>query len=85
MDFPVATKPLLHKIDVFYHPRINGRDLTRVVTAEDVIHIVQSGEIIFPIFVTIPHKQPLIRMDVIERQFAVGQCLSPRMREGSSQ
>lgn len=85
MDFPVATEPLLHEIDVLDHPRINDGDFTRVVAAENVIHIVQSREIIFPIFVTIPYKQPLIRMDVIERQLAVGQCLSLRMRKGRSQ
>lgn len=85
MDFPVATEPLLHEIDVLDHPRINAGDFTRVVAAENVIHIVQSGEIILPVFVTIPDKQPLIRMDVIERQFAVGQCLSLRMREGRFQ
>jgi len=70
VDLPLTAERLLHKIDVFDHARIHGGDLSRVMAAENVVEVVQRRQIVSSALVTIPDTQPLIGVNVVERQFA---------------
>lgn len=76
MNLLLATEFLLHQIHVLQHTHINSSYLTRVMAAQEVIHIIECREIIVPIFVSVGDIQPLIGPHVHQRQPALWKLTS---------
>ena len=70
VNLTVPSQHLLHQIDMLDHSWIDRGHFARVMTAEDMIEIIQCGEIVLPASITIPDPQPFIGMHVIKRQLA---------------
>lgn len=70
MNLAISPKRFLHQVDVFDDTRIHGGYFTRMMTAQDVVELVQRGEIVLTCLVTVPHPQPLIGVHVIKGQLA---------------
>ena len=85
MNLPCTAQRLLHQIDMLDHPGIHRSHFARVMTTEDMIEIVQCGEIVPPALVPITNPQPLISMHVIKRQLAFRQAFPLRTRRRNVQ
>lgn len=84
MNLASTAQCLLHKIDVLNHAGIDGNDFSRVMTAENMIQIVQGGQIVLALLVTIPNPQAFVGMHVIKGQLTFWKdlILGARMRKG---
>ena len=55
VDFSLSAKRFLHQVDVFDDPRIDCGDFSRMVTAENVVEIIQRRQIVPSAIVAVPH------------------------------
>ena len=53
MDLAPAVDSLLHKIDMLQHAHIDGGHFSCVMTTQNMIHLIQRGEIIIAFIITI--------------------------------
>lgn len=68
MNLLLATEFPLHQIHVLQYAHINSPDLTRVMAAQEAIHIIKRCQIIVPGFVPVRDIQPLIGPHIHQRQ-----------------
>lgn len=66
MNLPFTAQRLLHQIDMLDHPRIDRGHLARVMTAKQMIEIVQRGEIVPSALISITNPQSFVGMYVIK-------------------
>jgi hypothetical protein len=71
VDLAPAIDLFLHKIHMFQHTHIDGSHFSRVMTTQNMIHLIQRGEVIIAFVITILDLQPFVRVDVEEGKFAV--------------
>ena len=68
MNLLLTAEFLLHQIHVLQHTYVDSPDLTRVMAAQKLIHIIERGKVIVPGFVSVGDIQPLICPHVHQRQ-----------------
>jgi len=66
MNLAFAAQRLLHQIDMLDDPGIDRGHLPRVMTAEQMIEVVQRGEIVLPVLISITDPQSFVGMYVIK-------------------
>jgi hypothetical protein len=80
MYFAFTTQRFLYQIDMLDHPGIDRSHLAGVMTTEEMIEVVQCGEIVLPAVIAITHPQSFVGMHIIKRQLALRQDFTLRAR-----
>ena len=71
MDLACAGHRFMHKIDMLQQLHIDGSNFSCVMATQNVIHLVQSRQIIVPSLVTKANPQSFVRVDVEKDKFSL--------------
>ena len=66
-----AIDRFLHEIYMFQHAYIDGGHFSCVVTTQNMIHLIQRGEVIITFVIAILDSQSFVRVHVKEGEFTV--------------
>ena len=71
MDLACAIHRFVHEIDVLQQLHIDGGHFSCVVATQNVIHLIQSRQVIVPCLITIADSQSFVRVHVEKGEFSV--------------
>lgn len=76
MDFAAAPHRFLNEIEMLDDSGIDGGHFSGMVTAENVVDVVQRLQIVLPLLVPITDTKPFIGMHVIDGELSLREFLS---------
>jgi hypothetical protein len=80
MDLACAIHRFVHEIDVLQQLHIDGSHFSCVMATQNVIHLIQSRQIIVPCLITIADSQSFVRVHVKKGEFGVRKLSRARDR-----
>jgi hypothetical protein len=84
MDLAGTIDRFVHEVDVLQQLHIDGGHFSCVMATQNVIHLIQSGQIIVPCLITIADSQSFVRVHIEKGEFGVGK-LSRASDRGTQQ
>src|SRR6185295_8822120 len=80
MDLACAIHRFVHEIDVLQQLHIDGGNFSCMMATQNVIHLIQSRQIIVPSLITIADSQSFVRVHVKKGEFGVRKLVRARDR-----
>jgi len=78
MDLAGAIDRFVHKIDVLQQLHIDGGHFSCMMATQNVIHLIQSRQIIVPSLITIADSQSFVRVHVEKGELGVRKLVCAR-------
>lgn len=72
MNLAISTEGFLHQVDVLDKLGVHRGHLTSVMTSQDMVDVVERGEVVATLFVAKPDAQPLTGMNIVKRELSFG-------------